>query len=279
METFSSVFTSSLFEKLAAPLLAICVAVFILFVFWRRADSLHAVWEKVWRLVAGSTDVQEPRLRAFMQEMRDLEKFRLIYGLKVKSMADMHRLISWVRRYDLDITILQKSRRWVDISKPEFIKQPPKSFFYWNGFWFVFAGVLAEIAVLVSTSSPLFQMRASNAWFAVGETTISTPFRGTKFELNQCPAFPEAARRAFGFAKEEVQALCIAHTDGSLKKRASAAATEQSRLGAGVSVIAFLWLLVIAMRVRSGQTARSLAKRMRQPEARPLPSSSPPPAG
>ncbi|MGC5803408.1 DUF6216 family protein [Ralstonia pseudosolanacearum] len=133
MDAFSSIFTSPLLGQLLGPLLSVGVALFGLFIFWRRADSLHAIWEKVWRLVAGGAEVQEPRLRAFMQEMRDLEKFRLVYGLKISNMSDMHRLIAWVRRHGLDMAILQKARRWVDISTPEIVTLPSRGYFFQNG--------------------------------------------------------------------------------------------------------------------------------------------------
>lgn len=128
MDYFSSILPSSLSAKLLGTLLSLGSLLLGLLIYWRRTDSLHAVWERVWRVVAGSTEVQDPRLRSFMQEMRDLEKFRLIYGLKITNMADMQRLIRWVRRHRLDMSALQKARRWVDIANPDIISPPTNGY-------------------------------------------------------------------------------------------------------------------------------------------------------
>ncbi|WP_155520753.1 DUF6216 family protein [Ralstonia solanacearum] len=262
MDAFSSIFGSPLFGQLIGPLLSVGAALFGLFVFWRRADSLHAIWEKVWRLVAGGAEVQEPRLRAFMQEMRDLEKFRLVYGLKISNMSDMHRLIGWVRRHSLDMAILQKARRWVDISKPEIITLPPRGYFFRNGLGYFLAGLLAAGAAFIVDSPALLQMTGSKIWFTSDGTAIGHLWQGKSFKLNQCSASGAEIRQSFGFPDNEVKAICDGYTAGSLQKTVARATGDQKSLGVLALFFAAIGLIATALRIRSGNTAHRIADRV-----------------
>ncbi len=262
MDAFSSIFASPLLGQLLGPLLSVGVALFGLFIFWRRADSLHAIWEKVWRLVAGGAEVQEPRLRAFMQEMRDLEKFRLVYGLKISNMSDMHRLIAWVRRHGLDMAILQKARRWVDISKPEIITLPSRGYFFQNGLGYFLAALLAGGAAFIIDSPALLQMNGSKIWFTSDGMTIGHLWQGKSFKLDQCPTSGAEMQQSFGFPDKEVKAICDGHAAGSLQKTAARAISDQKRLGVLVFFLAAIGLVVTALRIRSGKTAHRIADRV-----------------
>lgn len=265
MDAFSSIFSNPLFGKLIVPIATASGVLLVLFLFWRRADSLHAVWEKVWRLIAGGADVQEPRLRAFMQEMRDLEKFRLVYGLSITNMADMHRFIAWVRRHRLDIAVLQKARRWVDISKPGIISRPPKSHFAWNGAWLVLSAVLVQSAILFAISPAILKMNASGVWFSSDGAYVRTPLGSNKLELTQCATITDKLEKTFHFTTHEIKALCEAYADGSLQRLATKTMTEQKTLGAFVVFVAGTWLLVAMLRIRSAETAERIADRVGQP--------------
>ncbi|SUD92374.1 Uncharacterised protein [Ralstonia mannitolilytica] len=262
MDYFSSILPSSLSAKLLGTLLSLGSLLLGLLIYWRRTDSLHAVWERVWRVVAGSTEVQDPRLRSFMQEMRDLEKFRLIYGLKITNMADMQRLIRWVRRHRLDMSALQKARRWVDIASPDIISPPTNGYFFWNGLGYLLAALLAGSAAFVAASPAILKMNPSGIWFNSDGTTVGHVFRGETFKLDQCSSVRSNMQESFGFSESEVKAICEGYVNGALMQSVSKAQTTQKWLGAVATSLAAIWLTVTALHIRSGKAAQRIKDRV-----------------
>lgn len=266
MDTFSSIFSSPLFSKLAGPAATVCCVLFALFIFWRRADSLHAVWEKAWRLVAGNAEVQEPRLRAFMQEARDLEKFRLVYGLRIMNMADMHRFMAWARRHRLDVVTLQKARRWVDITKPSIISRPPKYHFTWNVVVCVLSALSVQLGAFFADSPALLKMKATGVWFTADGTSVAGPFGGNKLDLTQCPTVSDKLQKTFGFSAAEAKVLCDARASGSLQEFTKETIGWQKKVAAFVVLASAAWLLVAILRIRSAETAERIADRVGLPK-------------
>lgn len=268
VDYFSSILPSPLSAKLLGTLLSFGTLLLGLLIYWRRTDSLHAAWERVWRLVAGSAEVQDPRLQAFMQEMRDLEKFRLIYGLKITNMTDMQRLIGWVRRHGLDMSALQKARRWVDIANPDIITLPTNGYFVWNVLGYLLAALLAGSAAFVAASPAILKMNASGIWFNSDGATVGHVFRGETFKLDQCSSVGPKMQESFRFSQSEVKAICEGYANGALKQTVSKAQTDQKWLGAVVLGLAAIWLSVTALHIRSGKTAQRIGARVCRAKAK-----------
>lgn len=269
MDTLSTAIASPLAKPLFVPCLTALGVILLLIAFWRRAYSLHAPWERVWRLIAGGAEVQEPRLRAFMQEMRDLEKFRLVYGLKVTNLRDLHKLIGLVRRYRLDMSDLQKAKKWIDASKPEIVSLPPKHFYFWNGAGYFSALFFAVAMVLLLGSPGLFKGNTSGVWFATDGDTIRHVYSSTSYKLDKCTWDLPELKNAFQLADNELKSICSGRADGTLKVQVSKAVSEQrmvSALGLGFAVWA---LITTAVRMRSGRAAELLALQIGQIAPRP----------
>lgn len=88
MDTFTSVVQSPLMQ----PLSMFAAAVTLLMVFWWRAGSIRSVLDRVWHLLAGRADVNDPVLKELLLNSRDLERFQFTYRLKVDSLAEVHKL-------------------------------------------------------------------------------------------------------------------------------------------------------------------------------------------
>jgi hypothetical protein len=243
------------------------LAVILLVVaFWRRAYSLHAPWERVWRLIAGGAEVQEPRLRAFMQEMRDLEKFRLVYGLNITNMADMHRFIAWVRRHRLDVALLQKARRWVDISKPEIVSRPSKRYYGWNLLVCLLSVLCLGVAALFASSPALLRMKSSGVWFSSDGTFVAGPLGSHKVELTPCPTMGDKLQKTFGISAAETKVLCEARENGSLLEFTKKTTFEQRISAALMALWGSAWLLIAFLRIRGAEAADHIADRVGQPK-------------
>ena len=268
MDTLSTAFASPLAKPLLVPCLTVLAVILLVIAFWRRAYSLHAPWERVWRVIAGGAEVQEPRLRAFMQEMRDLEKFRLVYGLNITNMADMHRFIAWVRRHRLDVALLQKARRWVDISKPGIVSRPSKRYYAWNLLVCVLSVLCLGVAAFFANSPALLRMKSSGVWFSSDGTFVAGPLGGNKLELTPCPAMGDKLQKTFGISAAEVKVLCEARENGSLQEFTKRTTSEQRISAALMPLWGAVWLLIAFLRIRSADAADHIADRVGQPMLR-----------
>ena len=202
----------------------------------------------------------------FMQEARDLEKFRLVYGLRIMNMADMHRFMAWARRHRLDVVTLQKARRWVDITKPSIISRPPKYYFPWNVLVCVLSALSVQLGAFFADSPALLKMKATGVWFTADGTSVGGPLGGNKLDLTQCPTVSDKLQKTFGFSAAEAKVLCDARASGSLQEFTKETIGWQKKVAAFVVLASAAWLLVAILRIRSAETAERIADRVGLPK-------------
>lgn len=157
MDQISTLFQSTIFRLLATLVIGACLIAF----FWWRAGSIHTLLERIWHLIAGKSEVHDPVLKEFIQENRELERFRFIYGLKVSSMADVHRLSAWMKAHAITLDQVRQIKRWFQPTEG-YVIAPPKNYILWRGVFCLFFYVLFCASMFMSSSSTaLLQVRAS----------------------------------------------------------------------------------------------------------------------
>lgn len=256
MESISLLVQSPLFLQLSGPI----VVITLVGLFWWRAGSIHSVFDRLWRLVAGKAEVQDPVLKAFMQKNRDVEQFRFTFGLKVETQADLHRLLAWIEGNAFDIARLQKVRRWIDTRSEHVVAGPPKSYFIGKLLVILACavGVFAASTALSSQSAWL-QMRKSGIWFSTNGTSVHDVFDRWSFDATVCEKDASHLMRLTGFLESEVAASCSALTDGSLTRIVTQTVEKQRMIGAAVDGIAIVLLITSIF----GISAAAEARRMR----------------
>lgn len=214
MESLSTIAQNPLFSH-AFVLIGVLVAACY---FWWRAGSIYSMLDRLWRLVAGKTDVHDPVLKSLLQESRDIEKFIFTYRLKVRTVADIHRLQTWLKTHEIGISQLQKIRRWVDFKVAELVSPPPRNFAITR---IVFGCVAVFVAICISPVSTshnaYLQMRVSKVWFKTDGITVQAPFERWSFDSAACSESRANLMQLTGFNAVEADAICSAFKDGSLK--------------------------------------------------------------
>ena len=160
MESIQSILSPSL--AFSGPILIITLIV----VFWVRSGSIFTIFERAWRLLAGRLEASDPKLKTFLQETLDIEKFSFVYGLKPETIKEMHDLITWIDVYSIGVVNAQKARKWIDIKIPEIIKTPPKSYLVTR----VVALVLCSLFVIMSSipitsQFAVLKFKKTGTWF------------------------------------------------------------------------------------------------------------------
>lgn len=257
MESISLLVQSPLFLQLSGPI----VVITLVGLFWWRAGSIHSVFDRLWRLVAGKAEVQDPVLKAFMQKNRDVEQFRFTYGLKVETQADLHRLLAWVEGNAFDIARLQKVRRWIDTRSEDVVAAPPKSYFITKIFVILACAVgIFAASTALSSHSAWLQMRKSGVWFWTDGTSVHDLFDRWSFDAAVCEKDASSITRLTGFLDSEAASSCSALSDGSLARIVTQTVEKQRMIGAVVDGIAIVLLIGSIF----GISAAAEARRMRR---------------
>jgi len=226
-----------------------------------RSGSIYALLERIWRLIAGKGEVSDKNLNEFMQEIRDLEKFRFMYGLKVETKDELHKLLEWLRKNSIDIGSAQRARRWIDSKSTELIRLPPKNYLRIKGVMASICILLVMVFVQVSTYQfALLQMKASKTWLLADSKVVSGFLGNWTIDKAQCLANLGNVSTVGGLTKTETTLICEALKGDTLKQIVIDTVKAQRSLGALFGVGAFIWLIVIFFQMTSAEAAIKINK-------------------
>lgn len=255
----------SLFAQspLFSPLAAVLAGVALIGIFWWRAGTIHCVLDRLWRLMAGKTEIQDPALKEFDKRNRDLERFRFVYRLNIATLDDANRLIRWLEEHGLNIAMLQKIRRWVDVNSTDVVLEPPNSYILHRLIAAVLAVfVMATINHFAASNSAFLQMRESKIWFKTDLKTVDGPFDAWSFNLEECEKDKEAIKLKTGFQDSETIAICTSLKDGGLTKIVKKTVKLQRWTGAFTTSAALAIAFFCIITVGAANEARKLRRKL-----------------
>lgn len=100
--------------KDAAPLWSV-VGVIIFYLYARsRAGSSSFIRERIWRVLGGSKDYQDPEMKERWKQIRDYERFRFNSGLRLPSNAKIAQTFSWLKLNNVGLEELIPVARYFD---------------------------------------------------------------------------------------------------------------------------------------------------------------------
>lgn len=245
------------------PVMTALAFVALLAWFWWRTGSIRSVLDRVWHLLAGSTDVNDPILKEVLVNSRDLERFRFTYRIKVDSLDDVHKLHAWSQQYRVDIATLSKAREWVDVTRSDLIQQPPKRYVPWRVGLAVSLVVLVYLlGALLLSSGALLHMKASGTYFRMQESSLQHPLWLWTVSSSDCKIDVDAVVRETGFTKEETDLICGMLLDGKAKSLIAENAAAQRWMFAGAFVLLTLWSAPFLWQIGGAQAAMDLRRRV-----------------
>ncbi|MCG1017232.1 MULTISPECIES: DUF6216 family protein [Burkholderiaceae] len=246
-----------------SPLSIIFGGLIMVGLFWWRAGSIHIVLDRLWRLVAGKADVHDPVLKALLLESRDIEKFKYTYRLKVETMAAIHRLDKWRRTHEISMSRLQKMRFWIDTTSHEMVRQPPRHYVLIHLAWACLALFpISGISQLVGSGDAYLQTRTSKVLFKTDAVTVKAPLGGWSFDSAKCVADKAGLAQLTGFNASEIDAICNALKDDSLKALVKQTLKEQAWVAIAVVLVAVVVALSNILAARAAKEALRLRKQL-----------------
>lgn len=240
----------------------VLLAVGMLALFWWRAGTTQSIMERVWRIIAGNSPVKDPRLSTFIDEARELERFRFIFGIKVGNLAEAHRLLDWREQHGIPISELQSIRNWIDTRLPNFITEPrPLLVVRLFASMVLCLAAIVAIAILINGSWAYLKTKQSQVWFVSDGVSIERPFGIGRVEPLECKT-PLSAPAGFTVAERDI--LCSALQDGSLQELVDKTVKAQRRFSLWGTSFIFLLFLYFSRQANAAFSARELVARIRK---------------
>lgn len=225
-----------------------------------RAGSIHSVLENIWRLVAGKTDVENPALRKLLQEDKDLEKFRFVYGIKINKTNQLNTFLSWLKYNNITVGQAKKAWRWIKIDDIVHISVPGPSFFVISASVFtVIIIILCASFRLLSYSDAVYKFNESGIWFSVDKQSVHHVFETQRIDLSLCEKGPNFLVDSMHFTDREAASLCQASKSGEIAQVVSDGIKEQRWTGLALYVVGFVLFTWILLRHRSANEAKSIS--------------------
>ena len=257
MNTVSTLLSSPPLIALSGPLLLVIAIVF----FWWCSGSIYSLLERVWRLVAGKAEVSDERLRKFILETRDVEKFRFMYGLRVERMAELHKLLEWLNANSIGISKAQMAKQWINTKSRELIPVP-KYYPLIRALGVVLCGVaLIPLVISVTSSEALLQMKGSKTRFLADATSVKGFFEDWVIEPAQCPKEIDS-KNVGGLTNAEVHLLCDAFKDGTLRQLVSDTVRQQRVLGLMYGLLVLIGGAIWLRQIFSAAAAIEISKEL-----------------
>lgn len=256
METVSTLLRSPLLAFSGLFLFAIVIGFF-----WWRSGSIYSLLERVWRLVAGKAEVSDERLKKFIRETRDVEMFRFMYGLRVGSIVELHKLLEWLNANSIEIGKAQLAKQWINTKTRELIPVP-KHYLPVRALTVALCGVvLIPLFLSVTSSEALLQMKGSNTWFLAGATGVKGFYEDWVLEPAQCSK-EIVSKNVGGLTNAEVHLLCDAFKDGTLKQLVSETVRQQRILGLMYGLLVLIGAAIWLRQIFSATAAIEISKKL-----------------
>lgn len=215
-------------------------------------------------------------MKEFIQETRDIEKFRFMYGLKVGTIGELHNLLEGLRRNSIDIAVAQRARRWINAKSAELVSPPPKYYQLIKSITLLICALALMAFVEVANSQlALLQMKESKTWFLANSKMVKGVMGNWVIEKTQCLADVKNIRKDSGFTESETIAVCDAFKNDMLNQLASDTVKIQKAFSTLFGVGALIWIVVIFFQITSAEAAiqikRAVANTKAQSENRTAP--------
>lgn len=268
---FSSVLSLLPKEVIIITIFAIAVCVFVgIFCIKYRSRSFFTIWDFFWNLFAGKKSFNNPYLNNFYEENKDIYRLSFIYNLRIQTISEARKIISFCKNYNLNIRNYNKISKFLLLDEKEIIIKIDKNYVIKKkiGVGFVFFFVVLFF-ILILYGGSLFHMRSSGVWFTMNGPVISKFFSinnsvnisACGIDRNSASNVVIALHKKIGFSMNEAQIVCQSYKDQSLLPLAHKTLIGQ-RIMLLVPLLCSIFLLFkLCFDIDNGQLAVRLDKR------------------
>lgn len=206
----TSIATLSSWATLAVTVLPALALAYI----WYRTRSSHLLDNRLWQLVNGSQEIEDPEIKQVISEKTSLMRFRFAFGIQAQSHAQALEVIRWAKKQQVDMTQLAACGDYFDLKAmalkpilPSSRRQRALSFFHVVPFGLAFAAFIG-----LGTPEALVSLKETGKWFWLTENTarVLTPLGSTSLRRDDCPRAKGTPPSSTNFTSREIEIVCDA---------------------------------------------------------------------
>ncbi|MDO9150952.1 MAG: DUF6216 family protein [Methylotenera sp.] len=240
---------------LTGPIIIITMVIFA----WFRAGTIISLLERLWRLIVGKVEVTDQKLIKFNKQMRDIEQFNFVYGLKVKSIEQMHQVIEWIGENKLGFIDVISAKKWIDTHSMN-IQLPPRGYIWWRFVGFLLCGVLLALSsIALGSNSVLVQFKTSKTWFLLDQSKAQGLIGDWILEVKQCDGLESNKLLVTTKLTEiENQLICESFKEKSFVEYLDKTLHSQRLLSGFIFCVFLMWMVVIVMQTQSYHAAKRI---------------------
>lgn len=244
----------------------IVTGVLVAVLLWVRASSIHSVLDRLWRLLGGDADIHDEELKAFMNERRDVERFRFLCRIKLKSYIEIHALIGAVKTHSLDFDQLTRARYWLRFGPGVTVKIPSgrQQLGMWVFVVTMYLLLLFSVKLIVTPYTVLMTTREPSISFLISSdlSKVRSIAFGDPVDLRQCDIDKAALGGQLHWGKQEVETICNARKDLDLKSNVEQGVLLQRWLGALFALVFCFSIFVTLPYLVSVKDARQIKSQL-----------------
>ncbi|SDE09549.1 DUF6216 family protein [Paraburkholderia lycopersici] len=230
-----------------------------------RLNSPQIIREKIWNAFVGDKDFNDEKLKSFSHHQLDLTRFRVVYGVQARSVADLHRLLSWMARHQFTPTDIKRARRWIDPSRNRPLNAPGKLHLTVRLVVVVImiAGFMMVLDKATSSTTTMIRMRVSKTWlWSDGRSVVGIVGQAWRIDAQSCARHTLPDTSITGLTDAETAAICQGIPSGDLQTTVNEGLRYQRWSLAAISVFLFLAGIRTGLTLCFGMRARELAQQL-----------------
>lgn len=238
-----------------------------------RTRSRHVLLWRIWQLINGKREIDDPAIRAFVTDESSLASFNMFSGVWVSSLDEARDLIRWTRQHNVAMPSLRQAGRYFDAqSRLIRVDKLPSRRLQWLKkalAMLSYSVVVLSIWAIFFAPFPLEITATQRTFLATSDSARTAaslwPLGPTSLRASDCSVSAQVNATLTTFSEAEVRILCDAfESKESLALVKSARRDWQKTLGSVAAFFAaLLWCVVMSL--LSAEAAAKLARRKLDP--------------
>ena len=214
--------TISTLSSLAAFIATLVPALALAYI-WIRTRSSHLLGNRLWQIVNGAEEVDDPAVKQVVADRTSLMRFRFTFGIQADSLAHARRVIQWAKQTEVDMTQIAGCGYFFDLETMDLrpnLPSPKKE----KVLAALYIGpITLALAALIGMGTPeaLVTFKETGRWFWLTKDSarVLLPTDATPLQRNDCANAKTPPRPSTGFSPREIEIVCtVFEADGQQAK-------------------------------------------------------------
>lgn len=166
------------------------ITVLVFLYVYKRTKSPHIILARLWLMLNGKKECNDPIIKKFLDEQSDLLQFRFITGIQAKTVAHVATIKTWCDRHGETITAVAACGQYFNINESRPLADDKMPTNKLMAFFALIVTVLTVAAMLALTGvvydRALLRMNATGTWFGINDHSAKPIGSAPGFLLSEC---------------------------------------------------------------------------------------------